>query len=171
MVVAMVRFSAALVERADSPATVGWGVLYAGSWAALLNVMSRLASQSNDQSTAPLLTLVVAAWGTFHAFWIWLVLGTSLPARASVRTAAGRICVASLIVLAVAIWQLVFPESPSPAQFVRGLGPLGWIVLIGIAGLAVLVGRGIRRATRSEPGLMPDRAGEPEEADEDDEPV
>jgi hypothetical protein len=163
MVVAMVRFSAALVERADSPATVGWGVVYAGSWAALLNVMSRLASHANDPSATPLLTLVVAAWGTFHAFWIWLVLGTS-PARATVRTAAGRICLAGLVVLAAAIWQVAFPESPSPARFVRGLGPLGWMVLIGIAALAL----GIYRATRSEPGTKP---AEPEEAEEDDEPV
>src|SRR5947209_2324097 len=75
MVLAMVRFSVAIVAASGQPSAVKvWGFIYLAAWTAIAFVVVRFASMENatwPQAIA-LVTLVVGGWGTFQAFWVWL---------------------------------------------------------------------------------------------------
>ena len=160
MVVAMVRFSAALVDGSES--MVRWGLAYAIAWAALLRVMSSLAPVSTDPSAPLLIALIVGAWGTFHAFWVWLAL-TDRPQRASARTTAGRFAVAGLLFLTFVGLQFFLPQQADEPLRLRQVGPLQLMILLTIIGVGLLIAGGVRTAKRNPPQATPDH----DDGDED----
>jgi hypothetical protein len=143
MVVAMVRFSAAIVDGSES--MVRWGLAYAIAWAALLRVMSSLTPLST--SSPWLVLLILGAWGTFHAFWVWLAL-TARPQRASSRTAAGQFALAGVVFLTIVGLQFFVPHAADPPV---KPGPLPLMILLTIIGVGLLIAGGVRTAKRNPP--------------------
>jgi hypothetical protein len=164
MVAAMVRFSAAILDRPGTQAVTGWGVVYAGSWAAILAVFAQML-EDTPAPVGTVLTLAVSGWGAIHAFWLWLVLGlmgtpesaaaqTPPPDRAGTRTLAGRVCLLAVIVAAGATAQLVLPQLRLVS--VPRLTPFRALILVAAAGVLLLVAGGVRLARTEGKPLTPD---------------
>src|SRR5713101_7828522 len=75
MVLAMVRFSAAIAAEDMRPSAVNaWGLLYAAAWGVIVVVLVRMIRDTDAAwpQTLATVTLIAGAWGTFQAFWVWL---------------------------------------------------------------------------------------------------
>jgi len=164
MVAAMVQFSAAIIDRPGTQAVTGWGVVYAGSWAAILAVFAQLL-EDTPAPVATVLMLAVSGWGAIHAGWLWLVLGLMgspanaegqplPPDRTSTRSMAGRVCLLAVIVAAAATAQLVLPRLHLMSM--PRLTPLGALILVAAAGVLLLVAGGVRLARSEGKPMTPD---------------
>ena len=145
MTVAMVRFSAAFIDR--RPSAARWGLAYGVSWAVLLWAMRRLIEDSRaDLAGPPLLVLVVSGWGTFHALWMWLVL-TASPERTTARRNAGFLGVAGLAIVAMAVVQIAAPSLRVGLPSGRP-SALTLLMLTALLGIALLVTGGFLAGRR-----------------------
>ena len=118
MVLAMVRFSVAIVAEPGQPAAVkGWGLIYGAAWGVIVVVMGlgAIAGGAAWPQALAGVTLVVGGWGTFQAFWVWLWLSlertnarsageaeTLSPVREAICRRAGQLAVGGLIAVALA---------------------------------------------------------------------
>ena len=162
MVVAMVRFSVALVNGAPGSPAGRWGLAYGASWAAILALAWRITGDADDRDAPVLVTLIVAAWGAFHAFWIWLALGM-VPARAGARQLAGRLAVLGLALVAIAAVRLADLGSLTTER----LGALPIMILMALTGVVLMIAGGVRKATRDKRAMTFDRDADSDEVEEE----
>jgi hypothetical protein len=163
MVIALVRFSEAVVSGTNASSTWRWGLVYGVSWAAIVRLLWRLVETSEEADAPDLLTLVVAAWGTFHSFWIWLALTLAPAERRSTRQFAGRLGVVGLVVVAVAAVRLA--NVRARAFSINGVSPLALMIVIALLGVALILAGGIRKARRESRALPRYRADDSGEAE------
>jgi hypothetical protein len=120
MVLAMVRFSVALIAEPGRPSAVkGWGLLYAATWGVITVVLLRFVMNFGGTPWPQALAAVIPwpfGWGTFQAFWVWLWLSIEranareagdadalAPAREALCWRAGQLALGGLIFVALAV--------------------------------------------------------------------
>ena len=166
MVLAMVRFSMAIVAASERPSAVKvWGLIYFAAWIAIGIAVVRFALMSN--ATLPqaiaVVTLVVGGWGTFQAFWVWLWLALErtnarargqaaalAPAKESICRRSAQLAIGGLIAVALAAIELGYARMLVETMIAPGhraiaatatVAVAGWILLI-FGGVRLVLGRG-----------------------------
>jgi hypothetical protein len=160
MVVAMVRFSLALINLPERRYAVRvWGLTYLVSWVAIIRLLrAGIAAGTPVPHAAAGLVLVAAGWGTFHAFWIWLWLSlertnarathaqTPSASRDAVRRGTGHIAVAGLLVVGLAVIQLGFMRDLLDTMVAPGHRAIAATVTVAAVGFTLLIVGGMRLA-------------------------
>lgn len=160
MVVAMVRFSVALIAEPGRPSAVrGWGLIYAVAWCVIVVVTVRLWTAGGAPWPQALagVTLVVGGWGTFHAFWVWLWLSlertnaraasqavTLTPAKEKIRRRAGQLAVGGLIAVALAVIELDYARAAVAGLVAPGHRAIAATLTVAAVGCALLIFGGVR---------------------------
>jgi hypothetical protein len=158
MVVAMVRFSAAIISLPEGrTASRVWGLTYLVCWFAIILLLrAGVTAGTPVPHAAAGLVLVAAGWGTFHAFWLWLWLSLERtnaratreqppsPSRDAVRRGTGHIAVAGLLVVAVAVIQLGFMGQLLDTMVEPGHRAIAATATVAAVGFTLLLVGGVR---------------------------
>jgi hypothetical protein len=105
---------------------------------------------------AATLTLAAVGWGTFQAFWLWLWFsiertntsatgaGKVSPFHDILRRRAGRLTVAGLVVVLLAVIQLGYIRDLAGAMLAPGHRTLAATLTLTVLGFALLIVGGVR---------------------------
>lgn len=168
MVLAMVRFSVAIVAEPERPAAIkAWGWIYAAVWSVIVIVIVRLSIAGGATWPQVLagVTLVVGGWGTFHSFWVWLWLSLDrtkgraagqavrlTPAREDICRRARQLAVGGLIAVVLAVIGLDGPRATIAVLIAPDNRAIAATLTVAAVGFALLIMGGVRLVlNRGEP--------------------
>jgi hypothetical protein len=161
MVVAMVRFTMAIIATPERPSpTKWWGIAYLATWTAIVGLLlgGAVAAGTPVPRAVAGLTLVAVGWGTFQAVWLWLWFSLDRTnARATrtgrvssfhdaVRHRAGRWAIGGLVVLTLAAIQLGYVRDLGATMLAPAHRTLAATLTVAALGFALFLVGGVRLA-------------------------
>jgi hypothetical protein len=163
MVVAMVRFSMAIVAAPERTAARAWGLIYLAAWGAIVFVIVQAFAMENAgwPRAIAAATLVAGGWGTFQAFWVWLWLALErtnaratgraaalAPAKERICRRAGQLAIGGLIAVALAVAELGYVRMLIDTMIAPGHRAVATTITVAVAGWALLIIGSLRLVLR-----------------------
>jgi hypothetical protein len=159
MVVAMVRFTMAIISIPERPSgTKWWGITYLATWAAIVGLLlwGAVAAGTPVPQAVAGLTLVAVGWGTFQAFWLWLWFSLertnaratrgakASPFHDAIRHRAGQLAIGGLVVVTLAVIQLGYLHDLGATMLAPGHRTLAATLTVAALGFTLLLVGGVR---------------------------
>ncbi len=161
MTVAMVRFTAALIDpEPSSNRRAWWGLGYGLAWVGIIYYINNIPADELE-GTADLRwlsVLSVSGWSAFNALWLtfWFAIGRAreragepapMPRDADLLTArAKQLALLAVIALAVAAWNMRIPQAAAVSMFEHGFRASTLALIVAGGGFAMFMIGGIRLA-------------------------